>query len=115
MRQNSQLNYSKVNQSMVKVLDKDVSKWRYSCHPMSIFSHYFGMRLGTTYSLFPFKKHYTCQHKFGCLESLLRKSVKYAAFLLFAKSALNLLFGIDVGQEIGTLLRDNWDTARHWG
>ena len=99
---------------MVKVLDKNVNQWRYSCHPMSVFSHYFGMSLGTSFSLFPFKKHYTCQHKYGCLESMLRKSVKYVAVFLFAKGALSLLFGMDVGQEIGSLVKDNWGTARSW-
>ena len=103
VRQNSQLRYSKL-QSNVVILDKSVNQWRYSFHPKSIFSNWFGMRLGMTLSLSPFKKHYTCGHTFGCMESMIRVAAKTVALWLFTKGALSLLFGFDLQREVISLL-----------
>ena len=72
------------------------------------------MRLGMSQSLAPFKKHYTCGHKFGCLESLLRKAAKTVAVWLFTKGALSLVFGFDIQREAISLLSDNWEVAQGW-
>ena len=57
------------------------------------------MNLGLSYSLLVFRKHYTCQHKFGCIESFLRKSFKYMTYWFCTKGAIELISGLDLGQE----------------
>ena len=73
------------------------------------------MSLGLSYSLFVFKKHYTCAHKYGCLEHFLRKLFKGAAIWLLAKGAISLLLGIDINEEIISMVKDNFEPVRNWG
>ena len=70
------------------------------------------MRLGLTYNLFVFKKHYSCQHKYGCVENLLRKGFKTVGWFMIGSAALSLLFALDIKQELISLLKDNWEPAR---
>ena len=89
VRQNSQLRYSRATQpAAAAALPKSAGLWRYSFHHHSIFARYLGMSLGLSRSLLLFRKHITCEHKFGCLEALLRKAFKTVAVLLLAKGAL---------------------------
>ena len=78
------------------VLNKSVTRWRYSYHEKSIFSKWFDMRLGLSYNLFAFKKHYSCQHKYGCIENLLRKSFKTVSWFMLGTAALSFLFALDI-------------------
>lgn len=89
------------------ILNKNVTQWRYSYHHHSIFSAWFGLRLGVTNSIAWAKKHFTCTHRFGCFESFLRKTAKTVAILLFLKGATSILLGVDVQQESIKLIKDN--------
>ena len=113
MRTNSQLRYSKISQANVPILSKSLTQWRYSFHHRSIFPAWFGLSLGDAYSVSWARKHYTCAHMFGCLESFFRKAAKTLAILLFFKGALSLL-GVDLQQETMRVLKDNVVTCRDW-
>ena len=58
-----------------------------------------------------FRKHYTCQHKFGCIESILRKTFKYMAYWFCAKGVIQFVSGLDLGTEAISQLKDNWTGA----
>ena len=81
-------------------------------HPDSIFIRSpFGMGLGISYSLFVFKKHYTCQHRFGCVEAFIRKTVKAMTFWMVGKGLIELMSGVSLGDEVLKLVKDNCEKA----
>ena len=65
------------------------------------------MSLGLSYSLFVFKKHYTCQHRFGCMENFLRKLFKTMTFWMIGKGLFEMISGFKVGEEVIKLIKDN--------
>jgi len=69
------------------------------------------MSLGLSYSLFVFRKHYTCHHKFGCIEAFLRKTFKAMTFWIATKGLIELISNMDIGKEIISIIKDNWAPA----
>ena len=113
VKQNSQLAYSRTmtKQASLEVEEKNTA-WRYSSHPNSLFTWYFGMNLRKSSYLAPFKKHFTCAHMFGCLENLIRKFLKATAFWLCAKGTISFLMGINIDEQAVTFAKDNWQALR---
>ena len=109
VRMNSQLKYSKTleeNQEY-KALSREWSNWRFSFHPDSIFSGWFGFSLGTTRHIrFLFKKSFQCTHKFGCWENLFRRIFFSIAVTCLAKSVFSLTTGIDIDDKVGSFISD---------
>ena len=72
-----------------------------------MFTRFLGMGPRVSNNLWPFKKHYTCTHMFGCYENLFRKILKATAVWLFAKGTFAFLFGTTFDQEITSAVKDN--------
>ena len=89
-----------------------MTNWRYSMHQDSLFvGNPFSMNLGLSYSLIVFRKHYTCQHKFGCIEAFLRQTFKTMTIWMLSKGLFELISGFDLGQEAINLVKDNCESV----
>ena len=65
------------------------------------------MSLGKSWSLFVFKKHFTCQHPFGCFERFVRTLIKTTTYWLFASTSFQFFTCYDLKQEFAQLFKDN--------